>query len=385
MSDFIPYGRQGIHDDDVEAVVRVLRGDWLTQGPEVEAFEAALAARCGARHAVACANGTAALHLALLAAGIGPGDEAIAPAMTFLATANAAELCGARARFADVDPASGLVTAETVAAAVTGATRAVLPVHFEGLPADVEAIAKVVDRDRVTIVEDACHALGAVARGVPVGACERSDLAVFSFHPVKHVTTGEGGAILTNRDDLATRLRELRSHGMTRDPDRMRATEVEGPWVYEMRALGLNYRITDFQCALGRSQLARLEASLARRRAIADRYDAAFAGIEPVARPPRPARFESARHLYVLRVDWAALGTTRARAVAALRDRGIGTQVHYPPVPLQPWYRDRYGHAEGDFPGAEDHHRRCLSIPMFPAMSDGDVERVVAAVTEVVR
>lgn len=381
----IPYGRQSIDEDDIAAVVEVLRGDWLTQGPSVVAFEQALARRCGARHAVACNSGTAALHLALMAADVGPGHEIVSPAVTFLATANAGIYVGAEPRFADIDPATGLMRAEDLDGLLTERTRAVLPVHFAGLPCDMAPIADRIRESRpdAVVIEDASHALGASHRdGRPVGSCRHSDMVVFSFHPVKHVAAGEGGAVLTDDDALAGRLRELRSHGMTKDPARLTRPD-EGPWYYEMHEVGMNYRIPDLNCALGTSQLAKLTEFVRRRREIAGLYHRDLADLEHVRVPAPASPDASSWHLYALSIDFEAVGKSRGEVVAELRAWGVLTQVHYYPVPLQPFYRRRQGHTDGDFPGAEAHYARTLSIPLFPALQEDERRHVVDALHEV--
>jgi perosamine synthetase len=375
---FLPYGRQLIEDDDVEAVVRALRGDYLTTGPLVSEFENALAARIGAGHAVAMANGTAALHAAYAAAGVGPESEVIVPAVTFLATANAARFLGARVVFADVDPETGLMTAETLAPRLSAKTRVIAPVHLTGAVADMENIAARASTVGAALVEDAAHALGARDADGPVGACVRSAMAIFSFHPVKHITTGEGGAVSTNDAELARKLRVFRSHGMVHDLERFEF-EPTTPWYYEQQELGYNYRITDVQCALGLSQLGKLDRFVTRRRALAARYDAAlagFAGVTPVAGPRAAAG--SAYHLYAVLIDFERFARTRSAVMLALRERGVGTQVHYPPVPSQPYYR-RLGEVPESYPGAMRFAERTLSLPLFPAMLDSDVDRVVEA------
>lgn len=380
---YLSYGRQSISEEDIQAVVDVLRGDWLTQGPAVAGFERELADYCGARHAVACANGTAALHLACLAAGLKEGDELIAPAITFLASSNCAAYVGATPVFCDVAPDSVLMTPGTLAPCLTPRTRAIVPVHFAGLSCDMRAIAATVDRSRVSIIEDACHAIGGEYEGAKIGCCEHSDMTVFSFHPVKHVTTAEGGAILTNDDALAARLRLFRNHGMTKDPAVLE--RGDGPWYYEMHALGFNFRITDMQCALGSSQLRRLDAFVSRRRAIADRYRAAFQqtkNIRCLSGDAGGARH--AWHLFVIQVDFEAAGISRVQAVRELQNLGIGTQVHYYPVPLQPYYRKRFGFRPGQFPAAEKYYEQALSIPMYSGMQDADVERVIAALRGII-
>ncbi len=376
----LPYGRHLIEQDDVDAMVEALRGDWLTQGPKVAELERTVAERCGARHAVACSSGTSALHLAMLAAEIGPGDEIVAPAVTFLATANCGVYVGATPRFCDVDFTSVSMTAELLQPVLSVKTRAVLPVHFAGLPCDMAAISRLV-RSRcpdAILVEDACHALGGRhAEGSAVGALRWADMVMFSLHPVKHVAAGEGGILLTDRDDLAERLARLRNHGMTKDPTRLERPD-EGAWYYEMHEVGFNYRIPDLNCALALSQLRKLDRFLARRQAIAARYHQALADLPYTRLPPATAE-ASAWHLYCLHIDFAALGRSRREIVTELHARGVGTQIHYYPVPLQPYYRRLGGYGEGDFPGAERHYAQTLTIPLFPAMSDGDVERVIAA------
>jgi perosamine synthetase len=385
--DLIPYGRQQIDDDDVASVVEVLRSGWITQGPKVSEFEEAVAARCGARYAVACSSGTAALHLAMLAAGISAGDEIVGPAISFLATTNCGLYVGALPRFCDVDFASARLTAEVLEPCLTEKTRAVLPVHFAGLPCEMGEIAALVRRraPHAVIVEDASHALGAThADGKPVGSLAWAAMAVFSFHPVKHVATGEGGMVLTDQPNLAERLRLFRNHGMTRDAHLLERPE-EGPWYYEMHELGHNFRISDINCALGRSQLHKLDRFITRRREIAGLYRRELADLPHTSLPPVGAPDRSAWHLFVLHIDFTSLGKSRSRVVAELSARGIGTQVHYYPVPLQPLYRKRYGYRQGDFPAAERHYAEALTIPLYPSLTDGEVGRIIAALKEVVR
>lgn len=383
---FLPYGRQSIDDEDIAAVVAVLRGDWLTQGPEVDAFEQDLARAVGARHAVAFSNGTAALHAACFAAGVGPGDEVITAPMTFAASANCACYVGARPVLVDVEPTAGTMDPEALERAITPRTRAVIPVHYTGQPARLAEIRAIARRHGLRVIEDAAHALGATCEGRPIGACEPGDMAMFSFHPVKHVTTGEGGAISTDDPELAERLRIFRTHGITRDPRRLRR-ESPGPWYHEQIELGYNYRLTDLQCALGRSQLRKLGRFVARRRELAARYDAQLAGdgrgalrgVRPLGRLPGS---EHAFHLYVARIDFAGLGITRGQVMDALRARGIGTQVHYIPVYRHPYHAEA-GWTPAMFPVAERLYAEVLSLPLFPAMADEDVDRVVAALREV--
>jgi UDP-4-amino-4,6-dideoxy-N-acetyl-beta-L-altrosamine transaminase len=384
------YGRQSVDQSDIDAVVGVLNSDFLTQGPAVERFEAALTERVGARHAVAVSSGTAGLHVACLAAGIGPGDWGLTSAITFAASSNCLLYTGADAGFVDVDRDTlGMAPAAlTKALAAAPQIRALVPVHLCGLAhasADIRALAG----DRV-VIEDAAHSFGGTyACGRPVGCGAYADMSVFSFHPVKTITTGEGGAVVTNDDDLAHRLRMLRSHGVERDARHFvgEETSEDGrikPWLYEQQLLGFNYRMTDIQAALGLSQLGKLDRFLERRRTIARRYDEAFSPLLhirlPQSAPEQRAR--SGNHLYVVQFDFAALRTTRTALVAVLRERGIGTQVHYVPVYRQPYYAARYDTDPAEFPQAEDYYATCLSIPFYPSLTDEDVERVVAAITE---
>lgn len=374
----IPYGRQTIEDDDVDAVVAALRSDWLTQGPEVEAFERAVAAACDAPHAVAFSSGTAALHAAAFAAGVGPGDDLVTSALTFAASANCAAYCGATPRFADIDPETWNVTPETVTAALTPATRAVVPVHFAGLPLDVAALRAALPGD-VALIEDAAHALGADGPAGPVGACRHSDATVFSFHPVKTVTSAEGGMVTTRDSALADRLRRFRSHGITRDPALLEAND--GGWYQEQHDLGFNYRLTDLQSALGRSQLAKLERFVAARNAVADRYRELFAGVAGLRLPP--AAPPGQRHAYHLFVVWFEGGReVRRRVYDGLREREVYPQVHYLPVYRHPWYRRTYGYEEGLCPDAERYYNGCLSLPCFPLLTADEQQRVVDGVVE---
>lgn len=381
---FLPYGRQLIGEDDIAAVNRVLRGDMLTTGPEVPAFESALRDVTGASQARACSSGTSALHLALAGLGIGPGDICIVPAITFMATANAARYCGADVVFADVDPDTGLMTPDTLRQAVARAgssVRAVLPVHLAGQCADMPAIAEIARAAGAVIVEDACHALGTQTPDGSAGNCAHSDAACFSFHPVKAIACGEGGAVTTNSEDLAASIDLLRSHGITRDPDAFEGDPDE-PWRHEMVTLGWNYRMTDIQAALGRSQLSKLHAFAARRRELVARYDRAMQALAPLVRPlARVTGSTPCWHLYVALIDFDRAGMNRADVMRALAARGVGSQVHYMPVPSQPYYR----HLQGDQtpPGAADYYARCLSLPLFAGMEDGDPEYVVAALREV--
>lgn len=382
-ANFLPYGRQTIDDDDITAVAAALRSDFLTTGPLVAEYEQAFARATGARAAVASNSGTAALHLAALALDLGPGDVAIVPSVTFLATANVVRMTGADVVFADVDPDTGLLTPATLAEALrraragSGRVRAVFPVHLNGQACDVPALAAEAG-DGIALIEDACHALGAET----VGVCDHSFACCFSTHAVKTIATAEGGVTTTADPAVAERMAMLRSHGMVRDRSRFANEDLAfdggevNPWYYEMPEFGWNYRLPDVLCALGISQLGKLPRHMARRRAIAARYDAALADLAPLVRPV-PHREPHGWHLYALLVDFEALGRSRREVMQELRQAGIGTQVHYIPVHQQPYYRERYGSLS--LPGADAYYRRCLSIPFYPGLGDDDCDRVVAA------
>lgn len=376
----IPYGHQWISQRDINAVVATLRSDFITQGPAIETFERAVAARCSVEHAVAVANGTAALHLACLAHGLGPGDTLWTSPNTFLASANCARYCGADVDFVDIDPRTynmdpAALRDKLVAAETAGRLpRMVVPVHFAGASCDMAPFRELSQRYGFFVLEDASHALGGSYRGTPVGSCAYSDAAVFSFHPVKIITTGEGGMVLTNDEAFADRLRLFRSHGMTKDPAQMRRPS-EGAWYYEQVALGYNYRLTDLQAAIGMSQLDRLHEFVGLRNRLANRYDVLLADL-PVLLPHRHAEVVSSFHLYVIRLDASRTGRTRREVFDRLRSAGIGVHVHYIPVHLQPYYQD-LGFGPGDFPHAEDYYRDCLTLPLFAAMSDADQDSVV--------
>jgi len=373
----IPYGRQTITDADVAAVDEVLRGDWLTQGPAVTAFEEAIAEICEVPHAVAFSSGTAALHGAAFAAGIGEGDELVTSALTFAASANCGVYLGATPRFADIDPRTWNVSAETVAAAARR-PRAVIPVHFAGLPAPIRAIREAVGEE-VVVIEDAAHALGASVDGDPVGSCSHSEMAIFSFHPVKAIAAGEGGMVTTRDPGLRDRLRAFRTHGMVNDPSLL--TREVGPWYHEQQALGFNYRLSDIHSALGTSQLGRLESMIARRGEIAARYREGLADLDPIELPPEaPPGTLHAYHLFVIRHREGA--EARLRLYGALRERGILTQVHYLPVYLHPYFQERFGYRPGLCPEAEAYYSGCLSIPCFPGLTEAEQETVIESIRE---
>lgn len=375
----IPYGRQSIDEDDIKAVLEVLRSDWLTTGPKVVEFEQAFADYVGAQETVAVCNGTAALHAAMYALKIEPGDEVIVPAMTFVSTANCVVFQGGTPVFSDVDPGTLLIDPASVEAHITPRTKAIIAVDFAGQPCDYDSLRALANRHSLTLVADACHSLGGSYKGFPVGSLAK--LNTFSFHPVKHITTGEGGMITTDNPKLAKRMRVFRNHGITTDH---RQREALGSWFYEMIDLGYNYRITDFQCALGLSQLNKLSSWVARRQEIARRYDAAFA--ELPALKPLVVRDDvsHAYHLYVIRLDTTELRTTRSEVFSSLRAEGIGVNVHYIPVHLHPFYRERFGTKPGLCPMAETVYEKLISLPIFPTMTHDDIEYVTAAVRKVI-
>ena len=372
----LPYGRQWVDDDDVEAVSRVLRSDWLTTGPMVEEFEKAFAQFTATAHAVAVCNGTAALHAAMAALEIGPGDEVIVPAITFVATANAVVYQGGTPVFADVDPETLLIDPAAVRRLITPRTKAIAAVDYAGQPCDYAALRAIATEHQLALVADACHALGGADQGRPVGSL--ADLSTFSLHPVKPIATGEGGVIVTDNADLAARMRVFRNHGITTD---FRQREKVGAFFYEMTELGYNYRLSDIHCALGLSQLRKLPAWVQRRQEIAAQYDRAFAGHALVRPLAKRAGISHGYHLYAIRL---APPIDRAEVFRALRVEGVGTNVHYLPVYLHPFYRERFGLQPGLCPRAEAAYAQLLTLPLFPAMSDADVEYVVSTLERVI-
>lgn len=381
-ADFLPYGRQSIDDADIEEVVRVLRSDYLTQGPAIERFEKAVTDWCGARHGVAMSNGTAALHLACKALGVGHGDIVWTSPITFVASANGARYCGAKVDFVDVDPGTINLCpdrlAEKLAVAEKNGTlpKVVIPVHFAGQSCDMPRIHALGQQHGFRIIEDAAHALGGSYLNERVGNCRWSDLVTHSFHPVKIVTSGEGGMVTTNDAHLAQRVATLRTHGITREASLMQG-ESHGGWYYQQIELGYNYRMTDIQAALGASQMTKLEAFAARRRVIADLYDQVLAGL-PLRALARDPKGVSGWHLYMIRLNLSEIKKTRREVFDSLRQQGIGVNVHYIPVHLQPDFA-RLGFTPGLFPEAERYYEECITLPMFPAMKDEDVLRVRSA------
>jgi UDP-4-amino-4,6-dideoxy-N-acetyl-beta-L-altrosamine transaminase/dTDP-4-dehydrorhamnose reductase len=398
----IPYGRQSIDHFDIKAVVNVLRSRRITQGPKVEEFEDVLREYCGAKYAVAVNSGTSALHLACLVVGVEQGDEVITSPITFVASANCAVYCGGVPIFADIDNKTYNISWEEVEKRISNNTKAVIPVHFAGQSGNMEMIQKVVRRGaakfghKIFIIEDASHALGSEYKDTRVGSCRYADMSVMSFHPVKHITTGEGGAVLTNDISLYKKLRRLRSHGITSSPDEFVYNEhafetsthsdehLINPWYYEQQDLGFNYRITDIQCSLGLEQLRKIDKYRRRRREIVDKYNESFARVEFLQTPYEDSDCKSNFHLYVLLIDFNGIGASRSKFMNELKKMNIQTQVHYIPVYTQPFYQDTFGTAWGDCPNAEAYYKRCLSIPLYPAMTDNDVERVIEVILHLV-
>jgi len=373
----IPYGRQSIDEADIRAVVDTLRSDFLTTGPKVDEFEQAVAEYVGTDYAVAVSSGTAALHCAMYALGIGPGDEVIVPPITFAATANCIVYQGGRPVFVDVTPDTLLLDADKVVEKITERTRAIIAVDYAGQPCDWDRLRKIADKYGLSLVADGCHALGAQYKGRKVGSL--ADMTVFSFHPVKHITTGEGGMITTGAPRLAERMRAFRNHGINSD---FRQREEQGSWYYEMEALGYNYRITDIQCALGLSQLEKLQDFIRRRRQIAAKYDRAFSEVYEITPLRVKEDIQHSYHLYVVKIDFPSLGISKMEFFRSVREKGVGMNVHYIPVYLHPFYCERFGTLEGICPSAEGAYEKILSLPIYPAMSDEEGDKVVSVLCD---
>jgi len=371
-SSMLPYGHQWIDEEDITAVVEVLRSDWITQGPKVAEFERKVAGYCGAEFAVAMSSGTAALHAACSVAGISAGDEAITTPITFAATANAVVYCGGRPVFADIREDTLNIDPREIERRLTPRTKAILPVDFAGHPADLDEIMDIARSRKLTVIEDACHALGAEYRGRKTGSL--TDMTVFSFHPVKHITTGEGGMVLTNNKEYYQQLKTFRQHGIVRD------TCAGQSWYYEIVHPGYNLRLTDFQCALGISQLKKLDRFIARRREIAAKYNEAFAEMKEIITPTEEEYVKAAYHIYVIQLRTEQLKAGRKEIFEALRAENIGVNVHYLPVHLHPFYQREFGYKRGDYPRAEAYYERAITLPLFPSMSNDDVDCVVSAV-----
>ena len=414
-SELLPYGHQWIDNEDIAAVVDVLKSDWITQGPKVDEFEERVAKYCGAKYAVAVSSGTAALHAACAVAGISKGDEAITTPITFAATANAIVYCGGKPVFADIREDTLNIDPEEIQKRISPNTKAILPVDFAGHPADLDEIKAIAKEHNLIVIEDASHALGAEYKGRKVGSL--ADMTIFSFHPVKHITTGEGGMILTDNEEFYKELKIFRHHGIVKDnleivhsnvilressdrriSETLRVTQghtkvveqlldnldKEGSWYYEIHKPGYNFRITDFQCALGSSQLKKLDRFIQRRREIAARYNEAFAEMEEVITPLEDKDVKAAYHIYVIQLWTEFLKTVRKEVLEALRAENIGVNVHYMPLHLHPFYQRELGYKKGDYPKAERYYERAITLPIFPKMSDKDVDDVIKAVKKVV-
>lgn len=379
---YLPYGLHWIDEDDIQEVLKVLKSDWITQGPKVKEFEEKLANYCGAKYAVAVSSGTAALHLACLALGVKPGDEVITSPITFLATSNSVLYCGGKPVFVDIDEKTYNIDVNKIEKNINKNTKGIIPVHFAGQPCDLDRIREIANKYNLWVIEDTAHALGAEYKGKKIGSF--SDLTIFSFHPVKAITTGEGGAITTNNKVLYEKLLMLRTHGVTKDNSKfkMQNAKLKGvQWYYEMQELGYNYRITDFQCALGISQLKKLHKFIKRRREIVQIYNEAFKNVKEITTPCEKPNVKSAYHLYVLQIDFKKICKTRRQLFDYMRENNILLQVHYIPVYLQPYYQ-QLGYKKGICPKAEDFYQREISLPLYPSMRNTDVKYVINTILE---
>jgi UDP-4-amino-4,6-dideoxy-N-acetyl-beta-L-altrosamine transaminase len=384
MTEYISYGKQWIDEEDKEAVLDVLNSDFLTQGPKVSEFEKAICDYTEAKYCVAVANGTAALHIAVAALDIEKGSEGITSPITFVASANCLIYNYLNPIFADIDDKTYNIDPAEIEKKITDKTRVIVAVDFAGQAADMENISKLAKEHNICVVEDAAHAIGSnYGDGSKVGNCKYSDLTTFSFHPVKTITTGEGGAITTNDDKIYQKLLLLRSHGITKDPIVM--SQSPGPWYYEMQTLGFNYRMCDMQAALGVSQMKKLDDFKRRRREIVAKYNDAFKNIKNVTIPFEQDGLNSAFHLYILKIDFEKIGKSRTEVMEKLKDQNIGTQVHYIPVHLQPYYKKEFGYNIGNYPFSETYYEQALSIPLYPKMTDNEVEYVIDSITGVIK
>lgn len=376
---YIPYGQQWLDENDIKKVVDVLHSDWLTQGPKVQQFEDALCQYTGAKYAVAVATGTAALHLACLAADISKGDEAITSPITFVASANCIAYCGGKPVFADILKETINIDPEEIEKKINTNTKAIIPVHFAGHPADLEEIKAIAQKKNLTVIEDCAHAIGAKYKNTKIGSCKFSDMSILSFHPVKQITTGEGGAILTNQEELYKKLLLFRSHGITKDRQEM--VGYAGPWYYEMQELGFNYRITDIQSALGQSQLKKIDKFINRRREIVEIYNKEFSSLDEIILPVENDYVKSAWHIYYIRLkDFSK----RKPVFEELKKNGLGVQVHYIPVHLQPYYQKQFGYKIGDYLKAEEYYNSTITLPLYPKMTNDDIEYVIDLVKKVI-
>jgi UDP-4-amino-4,6-dideoxy-N-acetyl-beta-L-altrosamine transaminase len=382
MHTFLPYGKQWIDEDDIQSVAKVLKGDYITQGPRVEAFERDICAYTGATYCVVVSHGTAALHISVAALNLNENVEGITSPITFVASANCMVYSKIKPLFVDIDKRTYLINIDALRAKINERVKLIIPVHLAGHPVDMEKIHQIVKKDTVYIIEDAAHALGSRYKdGSRVGNCHYSDMTVFSFHPVKPITTGEGGAITTNNRDLYQKLVQLRNHGITKDPAQIR--QNPGPWYYEMQCLGYNYRMTDIQASLGISQMGKLDRFISRRREIAAMYNKAFKNSTWLTTPYEDPLISSGYHLYILLFDLHHLNMSKKEVMLYLKERGVGTQVHYIPIHTQPYYQTYYGYQWGDFPNAEYYYQSALSIPIYPKMTDEEVAHVIHTIQSI--
>ncbi|MDO8633278.1 MAG: UDP-4-amino-4,6-dideoxy-N-acetyl-beta-L-altrosamine transaminase [Candidatus Wildermuthbacteria bacterium] len=372
---YIPYGHQWVGEDDIKALVSALKGDWLTQGPLIDEFEKAVAKYCHAKYAVAVSSGTAALHAAFEAAGIGKGDEVITTPLTFAATANAVVYCGGAPVFVDIDPRTLNIDPKGIEKKITKKTKAIAPVDFRGYPAKLNEILKIAKKHKLLVIEDASHAIGSEYRGKKIGSI--SDMTIFSFHPVKTITTGEGGMVVTNNRKFYEKMRVFRHHGVVKKPGK-------GAWYYEIEKPGYNYRITDLQCALGLSQMKKFGKFIQRRRMIVREYDRAFKNTRELILLAEESFMKPVYHLYIIQLRLELLRAGRRQIFDELRKQGIGVQVHYMPLHLHPFYKKKFGYKKGDFPAAEAYYERALTLPLFPQMTEKDVKTVVDKVSKVI-
>jgi len=377
---FLPYGRQWIDSNDIKAVTDVLKSDWITQGPKISEFEKIISKYCKAKYAVAFSSGTAALHGATVAAGVAKGDEIITSPITFAADGNCAIYQGGKVKFADIKKDTYHIDPNQIKKQISKKTKAIIPIDYAGQPCDIDEINQIAQDNGLIVIQDACHSLGAEYKNKKVGGL--ADLTVLSFHPVKHITTGEGGMALTNSKEFYEILSNFRTHGITKDPKKLQKNQ--GAWYYEMQSLGYNYRITDFQCALGISQFKKLDKFIEKRRKTIAKYNKAFQSVKEIITPFEKENVKSAYHLYIIQLNLEKLKVGREKIFDSLRAENIGVHVHYIPVHLQPYYQEKFGYKKGDFPAAENFYERAITLPVFPKMNDDDANDVINAVKKVI-